>query len=488
MGTSARPLRAGVYGRESKGKQKSVDDQVELGTEVIDEHGWALFATYDDGSSASRFATKKRADWHRLAGDLAAHKLDVLIVWEITRGSRETVEGFTWLNLCRDNGVLIYVINEEELFDPRKTSHYDRLGRMVLDGATESNKTSDRVKRGVRQAAARKQGATPHGRTPYGFLRQLKNPDVVTRPDKMPWDEFYVQVADPVKAPVAVEVFRRIARATPISLLVDDLNARGIPAPDAALWTRQAIRQLIRNPAYMGKRRFDGELRDGVWDGLVTETEWAAANRVLDAPDRKITKPGQKKWLCSYLMVSKCGSLMQGIPANQRAKAKYRCHKDGCVTIGMWECDEYLTRLVVARFMRDDARDLFTTDVTELRRAEDHLTALERRLEAFRQSAVAGETSPATLAVVERDLTPQIDEARRKRDAAGVPAAVADLVAADDVRAAFDALPLAGRREVLGILFSEIRVGAPGEIRLHRGSTAADKLTAAAERLTITWR
>lgn len=488
MGSSAIPLRAGVYGRESKGKQKSVDDQVELGTEVIEEHGWILAGSYDDGSSASRFATKRRADWHRLADDLAAHKLDVLIVWEVTRGSRETVDGFTWFNLCRDNDVQIYVINEEELLDPRKTSHYDRLGRMLLDGATESNKTSDRVKRGVRSAAVRKEGATPHGRTPYGFLRQLKDPEIVTRPTKMLWDDFYVQVADPVTGPVAVEVIRRIARSTPISELVKDLNSRDLKAPDGGLWTRQAVRQLVRNPAYMGKRRFKKELHDGVWGGLVTEHEWHAANRVLDEPDRMTTKPGLKKWLASYLMVSKCGALMQAVPPRKTFKAKYRCTKDGCVSIGKWEVDEYLTRLVVARFMRPDARDLFVADDTERSRAEEQLATLEQRMDGFRRSATAGETSPASLAVIERDLVPQIEDARRRRDAAGIPAVLADLVNAADVRATFEALPIAGQREVLATLFAEIKISAPGATKLHRGSTPDDKLTAAGERLNISWR
>jgi len=488
MRSSATPLRAGVYGRESKGKQKSVDDQVELGTEVIDERNWVLAGTYDDGSSASRFATKKRADWHRLAGDLEAHKLDVLIVWEVTRGSREPVDGFTWLNLCRDNDVLIYLIVEEELFDPRKTSHYDRLGRMLLDGATESNKTSDRVLRGVRQAAARKGGATPHGRTPYGYVRQLKDPEVVTRPVKMLWADFYVQVADPVTGPVAAEVIRRIARSTPISELVKDLNARGLKAPDGGEWTRQAIRQLVRNPAYMGKRLFAEELRDGVWDGLVTEHEWHAANRVLDEPDRMTTKPGLKKWLASYLMVSKCGALMQAVPPRKTFKAKYRCTKDGCVSIGKWEVDEYLTRLVVARFMRDDAKDLFVADDTERSRAEEQLATLEQRLDGFRRSATAGETSPASLAVIERDLVPQIEDARRRRAIAGVPAVLVELVNASDVRAAFEALPVAGQREVLTTLFAEIKVGPPVKVKLHRSSTPDDKLAAAAERLTTTWR
>ena len=488
MGSSATPLRAGVYGRESKGKQKSVDDQVALGLEVIDERSWIHAGTYDDGSSASRFATKVRQDWERLAADLAAHKLDVLIVWEITRGSREPVEGFTWLNLCRDNGVKIFVISEDELYDPSRTRHYDTLGRMLLDGAKESNTTSDRVLRGVRQAFARPEGATPHGRAPYGYIRQLRNPELVVRPDKMPWGDFYAQVPDPATAPVVVEIFRRIARSDPIVRLVEDLEVRGIAGPSGGGWDRKTIRWIVTNAAYKGMRKFGEDERKAVWPALVSELEWAAANRVLSAPGRARDKPGQTKYLASYLLVSKCGGLMQGVPPRETQKAKYRCTKDGCVGIGMWEVDEYLTRLVVARFMRDDARDLFVADESELIRAEQQLGDLEQRLQGFRESAVAGETSPASLAVIERDLTPKIEAARLRVLEAEVPAAVVDLVQADDVRTAFDALPLAGRREVLTLLFDEISVGPPGKTRLHRGSTPDDKLAAANERLKINWR
>lgn len=488
MGSTAIALRAGVYGRESKGKKKSVDDQLALGLRVVDDHGWTHAGTYDDGSSASRFATKVRPDWHRLDADIKAHRLDVLVIWEITRGTRETVDGFQWLNACRDNGVFIYLMNEEEQFDPRKTSHYDRLGRMILDGATESNKTSDRVLRGVREAAVRRDGATPHGRQPYGYTRQLRNPELVVRPEKMPWDEFYRQIPDPVTSPVVVEIFRRIARSEPIVRLVEDLDRRKIPGPGGGRWNRKAVRSIIVNVAYKGVRRYADEDLKAVWPGLVTEFEWSAANRVVTAPDRQRSKPGLKKYLASYLMLSKCGHQMQGVPPDRGQQARYRCTKDGCIGIGMGEVDEYLTRLVVARFMRDDARDLFIADETELRRAEQQLAALEQRLESFRQSATAGETSPASLAVVERDLSPQIEGASRKVLEAEVPAAMVDLIQSSDVRAAFDALPLAGRREVLSLLFAGVKVGAPGETRLHRGSTLDERLTAVDERVTVEWR
>lgn len=490
MTQNATPLRAGVYGRESKGKLKSVDDQVTLGLEVIrDRPEWTHAGTYDDGSSASRFATKARSDWARLAIDLEEHRLDVLIVWEITRGSREPVEGFTWLNLCRDNGVLVYVMSDEELYDPRKTRHYDALGRAILDGATESNKTSDRVLRGVRQAAARTGGATPHGRTPYGYRRQLRNPDLIQRPDKMPWDDFYVQVPDDATAPVVVEIFNRISRADPIVAVVNDLNNRGIPGPAGGPWVRQSIRKTVRNVAYAGKREHEGTTYAAVWPELVDDTLWLAANRVLDQPDRRRTKPGQIRWMLSYIVTSRCGSGMHGANPGRGRTAKYHCLADGCTGIGQWETDELVVRLIEARMMRNDARELLVRGDVDAARAAEELAALERKLDEARDSfAMPDGISAASLAATERRLEPLIRDAERRRASAGVPAALVDLVTAEHFRTAWDALPVAGQRQVIQILFREIKVGPPGPIKLGRWSTDEDRLAAAADRVSVDWR
>lgn len=488
MAERATPLRAGVYGRESKGKQKSVDDQVSLGLRAIAARpDWTHAGTYDDGSSASRFATKARQDWERLAADLAGHKLDVLVVWEITRGTREPVEGFTWLNLCRDNGVLIFVISDDELYDPRKTRHYDTLGRAILDGTTESNKTSDRTLRGVREAAARDSGATPHGVAPYGYRRQLRNPDLIQRPDKMPWDEFYVQVADPATAPVVVEIFRRIGRADPIVHVIRDLTRRGIPGPRGRTWHAGTIRAIVHSVAYVGKRQHHDAVYDAVWPALVTDTEWQAANRVLAEPDRRTSKPGQKKWLVSYIALTRCGGTVYGVPARAGRKAKYVCFADGCTGIGQWDLDEFVTRLVEARMLRDDARDLLVRGDSEALQAAEQLAELERRLDEWRRSGARGKTSPASLAVVEQELVPQIEDAKRRRASATVPAVLVELVTAEDFRSTWDGLPVAGRREVLQVLFQEVRIGSATRT-LGRWSTDEDRLQAAADRVSVTWR
>lgn len=474
MAETATPLRAGVYGRESKDKTKSVDDQVAAGVDVIAAEGWVHAGSYDDGSSASRFATKAREDWQRLLDDIKAGALDVLVLWESSRGSREPVDWFTWLGHCRTAGVLIHVISHDRTYDVRRARDWKVLADDGVDAAYETERSSERVRRGVRAAAA---NGTPHGAVPYGFERRY---DPQTK-------AFVEQRAQLEQAPIVDEVFRRVARADPIVHVVRDLNSRGVPAPGGGQWNRQAIRQMIRNVAYVGQRRHGDTTYAAVWKGLVDEATFRAANRVLDDPDRRRAKPGLKRWLLSYLAVSSCDGQMHAKRARNGQKHIYQCLANGCTGIGQAELDEYVTRLVVARLSRDDARDLFLPDDSEQAIAAEAVKVLEDRLNEWRQSGARGETTPASLAAIERDLTPQIEAADRRRITATVPAALVDLVTTDDVRAVWDGLPLAGRREVLSTLFEQIKVGPPTR-RITRWSTDADRLESAAERVSIEWK
>jgi hypothetical protein len=54
-------LRAGLYGRNSKGLDKSIDAQLVEGRDAAEDNGWPIVAEYSDGVSASRFGRKSRA-------------------------------------------------------------------------------------------------------------------------------------------------------------------------------------------------------------------------------------------------------------------------------------------------------------------------------------------------------------------------------------------------------------------------------------------
>jgi hypothetical protein len=124
----ARHVRAGVYQRVSKlataqdhreiERVRSIEEQNKANQDECDQHGWTVTERYEDpGLSASRFATKARPEYRRLLADIRAGKLDVVVLWESSRGDRELAGWAQFLNACRENRTRIYITTHGRLYD-----------------------------------------------------------------------------------------------------------------------------------------------------------------------------------------------------------------------------------------------------------------------------------------------------------------------------------------------------------------------------------
>lgn len=419
MTDSANPQRAGVYGRQSKDKTKSIDEQTAAGIADADAEGWTVTAKYSDGTSASRFARTARDGWARLLTDLDAGLLDVLVLWESSRGDRDAE---TWLGLlrrCRQRGVRIRVTSHERTYNPANARDWKALAEDGLDSAYESEKTSVRVRRGTAAAAAE---GKPHGRVTYGYARRY-NPVTKALVEQTPHDE---------QAPIVREITRRIGRGEPVVTVVDDLNGRGVPAPRGDTWTRRTVKSIATSPTYLGKRVHGRETYEAIWPALVDEAEHLAAVRVLTDPARKTTRPGRQKWLLSYLArCGVCGDHLHRIPNRDNLKRpdRYQCGK-GCTGIRAADIDDLVAEVVCRRLAREDGIDLSQADDEAVIEARRDVARLQGRLDEWRDSAARGETSPASLARIEADLLNQIDAAQRRAVAATTPPVMAELFAA----------------------------------------------------------
>jgi DNA invertase Pin-like site-specific DNA recombinase len=482
-------LRAGLYGRNSKGLDKSIDDQIDEGRQAAEDNGWPIVAEYSDAVSASRFGRKVRRDWQRLLSDLDAGLLDLIITWEPSRADRDLETWVAFVAKCRAKGVLIHITGEDDTLDARNPSHWRRLIEGGLDAAMESEKTSRRVRRGVAAAAA---AGAFHGDCPYGYERVI----VGERPTRHGPKPVKEQRPHAEHAPVVREIFDRVARNESIHAIVADLNARAVTAPAGERWVRNSVRKMILNVSYIGKRSHLGEVHDGTWPELVSLEVFHAANEIVRDPRRKKSPPGRLKHLLSYVATGSCGGLVHFQPPvpGRNNHGRYHCFADGCVTVGQAEADEVIARLVVKRVCRPDVRELFTDDDEPAQRARDEAAALRAKLAEATESFLkpVGGISADRLAEIEHQLKPQIDDAERRAVSRKAPMALLELLDAaefgqEHVRPAWDRLPTPAKREIVKLLFAEIRIAKTAHT-LSRHSTAKDRLTAATARTKVTWR
>lgn len=456
-------LRAGIYARVSKDKRKrqrgrSVGEQETEARAACERRRWTVAEIYkDEDRSASRFAKKERPDWERLLADLDAGQLDVLVIWEPSRGDR-TLE--TWAGLlsrCREAGTLIHVVSDDHTYDVRNARDWRALAEDGVDSAYESEKTSKRVRR---MKAAQLVAGRPDGRVAYGYERRY---DPTTR-------ELIEQRPHELRAPVVREIFARVAAGDPISAITADLQERGAPpVSEGKLWSRNMVRRIATNFVYIGKRKSGREVFDGQWPALVDEATFYGAQRVLSDPARMTTRPGRVKYLCSYFATcTVCATGLSVISRGSQAKY-YTCGK-GCVGVRMDWLDDFVRDVVVERLTQPDIySDLADTDDSAVVAARQEAEALRARLDEHYDEAADGRLSAAGLARVEARLLPKIESAERSAAAAATPAALRALVdPSQDIRRRWDELPIAARKDVVRVLLDAVRVRPAGRVRSVR--------------------
>lgn len=464
---------AGVYGRQSRGKTKSVDEQVaECVADV--EHQckeFRIVATYTDLVSASRYGTKRRGDHVKLLADITSGRLKLIATWSPDRADRTLTTWSQFLDACRDHKVLIRITDHERTYDVTNPRDWRQLAEDGIDAAYFSEKLSRVILRGVGGAA--KSGRPPMGPCPYGY-RRLYDPTTGKLQGEYVDDEdgskrwVGGQEIDPDTAPIVREIFARVARGEPTDRIIKDLDRRRVPPPGtrshkktgSKQWYPQRIRDIVLSPTYLGRRRHRATGRNATdapqifiasWPALVDESVWYAANRVMNAPSRFFNgrRPGRQTHLLTYLAVCH-----RGHPIRARSDV-YTCTPHGCVHLKREPVDRLVRAEIIKYLSRDDVyanlRRAGDDAGREAVAAEDEAARLQGELDDWRRSATDGRgTTPETLAVVEADLRKKIQAAQDRAKMADLPPALRQMLAAGGtVAERWDNAELAARRDLI---------------------------------------
>jgi len=489
-------LRAFLYARVSKDQLKrgrSVSQQVAEGRQAAEEFEVASLKVYDrdNDKSASVFGKKFRDDWAQLMTDLAAGEADLVIFWEISRGSRTTGEGLAFVDTCAEQSVLVHIITEDSTYNPRKPGDRKRLLDMFTAAEYESGQTRERI---LRDKAAMITDGKPDGPIPFGH-RRLYNER--TR-------ELIRQEPDPVNRLCIREGVKRVRKGETTRRIMNDFNKRNqhdrdcprwVPTmTEGVPWSHSGFNRAIMNPAHIGMRR-DPHWKPGCgrdefikagWPPLFDDPEWIsewwAAYRILKDPGRGNSRTGQVKYLLSRFMTcDECGRRTGGTrPAGGKRNPRYICRDDtrihpapeqgpGCTSIVVQEADDYVSELVIKRLAQPEVIAAASDDDdANAVAARSRAAALRSKLDEFWASAMRVDGTGITLTQYEQaraEIEPQIEAARLEAEAAAAPPLLREFLslaegAGEEVmrRVWVDELTIEARREIVKLLFEHIRL------------------------------
>lgn len=473
-------VRAGVFSRESKGKGTSIEDQDRENLAVCASLGAKVVVTLRDVVGASRFSTKERVGWPEIVDLVDSGQIDLLVVWEVSRADRTMDSWVPFVTALAASNVRLHITSLEMTYDPRKAAHRKALLDMGSSAEAETGQLSERTRKGTAGAALAGKG---HGPVGYGFTR------IYDAHDRKKFTQ-----APNDDAPVAVAIIERIARRVPLRQIVKELNEAGILSPGGGKWTSTGVREMAKNPAYAGLRDHKGTLYEANWKPLVPVATWRTAMAVLSEPGRKKAAPGARKWLLSGFATGKCGEAVYVRPASGQRQAAYLCN-DGCVGIAVADLDEWVLRLIVARLMRDDAREVFKVDDAEAQRAQDAVARIQLELDdleaQLRKGPDNGGISATLAAAAEPDIRKRLAAAQARVKTSGSHGAALTLLGSGkatekSIRAHWDDMSVAGRHSAVTDLFKSVKV-MPATLRLTRHASENERLAAARDRTVIEW-
>jgi site-specific DNA recombinase len=403
----------------------------------------------DPDRSASRHARKGRPDFDALIEHIKAGHCEVLSLWEASRGSRKVGEWADFLDLCRNKKVLIRVISHSRTYDMSVRRDWRTLIDEGVDAADESEKISERTRRGKRKAAMR---GRPVGRLAYGFKRVYDDRG-----------HFVEQVEHPDQAPVVREIVRRLADREPAGQVARDLNARRIQAPLGGPWSDRQVRQIAIKPSYAGQRVHQGEtVGDGCWEPIVDPQVWHQAYSLLTQPGRKHNNDSRlSHWLTGAVTCGLCRNKTLRAQNRRDGSLAYQCR--GCLRVSASGrgLESIIETLILWRARQ---RDVLTAalpkqDTVALAAAEAEEQTLRRRLDEARAEWKTGRISAASFGEMERDITPDIELAAAKVRKLSIPPALAELANLDIVNDWVD-MGVRLRREIV-VALADIVI-APG--------------------------
>lgn len=370
--------------RDKSGVLRSPAEQHDENGELCVRKRWTLRRSYVDEGSASIYQRRRRPDFDQLIADLRADEFNahVLIIWEVSRGTRRAGEMETLLGLCQQRGVWIYVYNKRRLFNPHVVDDWEDLMHAAVDAAGESMRTSQRTKRASKADA--KAGSFTGGRRPYGY--EANGIDINPEESRI--------IEECVEAVLAGKTVREIAAG---------LNRRGIPTSGGNTWNPGPLAKLLASPRIAGKRVHNGVVvGDAAWAGIVDEVTHKRIVATLKSRS-PVGRRGRTPWVLTGFL--RCGRIL---PSGKPCEAplvgntdtggtrRYICRKapgySGCGGLGIKAADleAILGDLATERLHDVDARRSASVAADDSGdRAELDAIAL-RRIEVAEDYAAGG--------------------------------------------------------------------------------------------------
>ena len=279
--TAKRPqaVRCAIYTRVSTDQGldqefNSLDAQYDASKAYIRSQahaGWThIKSRYDDGGFSG--GNTDRPALQKLLDDIRAGKLDIIVVYKVDRLTRSLADFAKLVELFDKHSVSFVSVTQQ--FNTTTSMGRLTLNVLLSFAQFEREVTSERIRDKI--AASKRKGLWVGGLPPLGY--DTKDRKITVN----------AKEAETVRL-----IFRRYVELGSINLLMSDLRKQRIVTKQRARktgikvgaisFTRGSLGYLLRNPFYVGRVNFKGEILPGEQPAIIEQD-------LFDVVQEKLTK------------------------------------------------------------------------------------------------------------------------------------------------------------------------------------------------------
>jgi len=396
-------LRCAIYTRKSseEGLEQSfnsLDAQGEACEAYIasqKSEGWKALPThYDDGGYSG--GNTNRPALQRLLADIAAGRVDVVVVYKVDRLSRALADFAKMVELFDAHGVSF--VSVTQAFNTTSSMGRLTLNVLLSFAQFEREVTGERIRDKI--AASKARGMWMGGLLPLGY--EVKDRKLIVVPDE----------AETVR-----HIFARYLELKSVGALADELREQGICSKvrefaDGRITggvplSRGALFHLLRNRIYVGeivhkKQSYPGE-HDGIVDpGLFDRVRQLLASNAVRRSERQSTSAPLRS-----LIFDAAGHRMSPSHGYGRFRAKYRYYVSTGDKRSQDSSSGYVSR-VSATLVEELVLDRMRAVLNQPAASWPELLSLLRRVEVRARSMLLEIARPASW----RPLNDDVAESR----------------------------------------------------------------------------
>lgn len=304
--------RAVIYARYSSEKQQdiSIDGQIRVCREYAAREGYTIVDVYTDRALSASHGVEKREAFQQMFRDAPKGKFDVVIVYKLSRFSRNRYDSAIYKSKLRKAGVRLVSANE-----PISDSPEGALIEGIFESLDEfySRNLAQDVSRGMHENAAK--GLSTGGAPPFGYQIVDKKFEI-----------------NPATAPAVRLVFEMYAEGKTTEAIAAKLNGMGYRTSLGRAFSRTSFNTMLRNPKYIGVYMYKDEIKlEGAVPAIVDRDTFDKVQKRLH---RAQIAPATNKAIIPYLLTGKifcgaCGLKMSGDSGRSHTGGQYHYYSCG---------------------------------------------------------------------------------------------------------------------------------------------------------------